>query len=151
MTYAAKTSVPVARTRVEIEELLKKYKASRLGFILENDHASIGFTIEGWSVRFKLPIPTEVEAKKEAKRGRYNWQPPPQENIQRWLDQASRERWRALLLTIKAKLVSVENRVETFEEAFMAHLVMRGGVTVGEEYLPSFRTDLKQLPPGATG
>jgi hypothetical protein len=46
--------------------------------------------------------------------------------------QAERSRWRALLLSIKAKLVSVESGIETFEDAFMAHVVMPDGGTVSE-------------------
>jgi hypothetical protein len=40
-------------------------------------------------------------------------------------DQHQREQWRALYVTIKAKLVSVESGVETFEEAFLAHVVVQ--------------------------
>lgn len=151
MTYASKTSVPVARTRAEIEELLTRHGASRIGIILEPDRASVGFTVEGWSVRFALRLPSMEEAKNKAStRGqRRDWMGPTEDSKKRWLDQTSRERWRALLLTVKAKLVSVESGVETFEQAFMAHLVLPGGETVGEQSLPQLRNHVRQLPAGA--
>lgn len=83
-----------------------------------------------------MPLPTDVEAKKQK-----NWQGYllGEAARQKWLEQEERTKWRALLLTIKAKLVSVENGVESFEEAFLAHLVLPGGETVGQKALPHIR------------
>lgn len=47
-------------------------------------------------------------------------------------DQAARQRWRALLLCLKAKLEAVECGITTFEEEFMAHIVMPDGSTFGK-------------------
>lgn len=41
-----------------------------------------------------------------------------------------RQRGRALLLVIKAKLESIEAEVETFEQAFLANVVLSNGDTV---------------------
>src|ERR1700723_2772498 len=46
--------------------------------------------------------------------------------------QLARQRWRALLLVIKAKLESVESGIETLEEAFYANIVMPDGRTIYE-------------------
>ena len=54
-------------------------------------------------------------------------------------DQAQRtrrERWRALLLCIKAKLESVSSNIESFDEAFFAHVVMPDGKTVYQHAAP---------------
>jgi hypothetical protein len=45
-------------------------------------------------------------------------------------------RWRALALAVKAKLEVVESGIATFEEEFMAHIVMPDGRTVGEHVAP---------------
>lgn len=149
MTYASGTTVTVRRSREEIEELLLKHEAERIGFVMEARVASVGFTIDGWSVRFKVQLPSDDEAKEKAPRGRYNWQEPPKSNRDAWVARTERERWRALLLCIKAKLVSVESGVESFEQAFMAHLVLPGGRTVGEEQLPQLQQHVRQLPAGS--
>ena len=44
-----------------------------------------------------------------------------------------RERWRALLLLVKAKLVAVDGKIATFEEAFVGDIVLpETGKTVWE-------------------
>lgn len=48
------------------------------------------------------------------------------------MEQAHRQKARALLLVIKAKLESVESGVETFEQAFLPNVVMADGATVYE-------------------
>jgi hypothetical protein len=54
------------------------------------------------------------------------------------LEQEERQKYRALLLVIKAKLESVESEIETFEQAFLAHLALPGSSTqtVGEWLTP---------------
>ncbi len=51
-------------------------------------------------------------------------------------EQACRSRWRALFLCIKAKLESIESGIETFEDAFLAHIQMPDGHTVAEHVRP---------------
>ncbi len=45
-------------------------------------------------------------------------------------DQACRQRWRALALLVKAKLEAVESGIVSFEEEFLAHVVLPDGSTV---------------------
>jgi hypothetical protein len=47
-----------------------------------------------------------------------------------------RQKWRALLLCIKAKLESVASGIESFEEAFLAHVVLPNGQTVADHIAP---------------
>ncbi len=47
-----------------------------------------------------------------------------------------KQRWRALLLRIKAKLESVASNIETFGGAFLAHVVMPDNRTVYEHTAP---------------
>ena len=51
-------------------------------------------------------------------------------------EQACRQRWRALSLSIKAKLESVESGIEEFESVFMAQVVTPNGKTLEEEVRP---------------
>lgn len=140
MSYAEHTAVPVGRSRIEIEELLQKHGATSVAVMLDPGLARVAFKIDRWAVLFKMPLPAEDEATKRLLR-RSSWRGPSAEQKRSWIDQESRRRWRALLLTIKAKLVSVENAVETFEEAFLAHLVLpgTGGETVADQVLPGLR------------
>lgn len=51
-------------------------------------------------------------------------------------DRACKQRWRALLLCIKAKLEAVDSGIATFEQEFMANIVMPDGKTFGDYALP---------------
>jgi hypothetical protein len=57
MPYAEETSVPVERSRAEIEHLLRKYGADQFASGWSGDRAMIQFRAEGRTVRFVLPLP----------------------------------------------------------------------------------------------
>lgn len=133
MTYAKGTEVSVEKTRADIERMLQKHKATAFGSFTEPGKAMVVFAAAGRKIRFDLPLPSQDDKQFT------HWRPgggSPRPRAQgaayvAW-EQACRERWRALLLCIKAKLESVESGIETFEEAFLAHVVMPGGETVWE-------------------
>lgn len=118
MTYAIKTKVPAQQTRVEIERTLSRYGATGFAYGSETGRAMIGFQTKDRRIRFLLPLV-----------------PPPRSSEQQ-ADQFVRVRWRALLLSIKAKLEAVESGIESFDEAFMSHIVMPNGKTMAEHALP---------------
>lgn len=122
MTYAAKTQVPMERSRAELERLVAKYGATRFVSGWDEDGARVGFTAHNRMVRFVLPLP-----KPPQKSGAYGHDA----KVARW-EQECRSRWRALVLAVKAKLEVVESGISTFEDEFLAHIVMPGGETVGE-------------------
>lgn len=118
MTFAAKTPVPAERTRSEIENTLRRYGATGFAYGTEPGKAMIAFQTKDRRIRFVLPLaPSERLSEKQA-------------------GQFIRSRWRALLLSIKAKLEAVESGIETFDEAFMSHIVMPNGQTMAEHALP---------------
>jgi hypothetical protein len=51
-------------------------------------------------------------------------------------EQATRQRWRALALVVKAKLEAVESEITTFDDEFMAHIVLPSGQTAGDWLRP---------------
>jgi hypothetical protein len=62
-------------------------------------------------------------------------------------------RWRCLALVIKAKLEAVESGITTFEDEFLAHIMMPDGQTVGQHVRPNIASAYEQrsmvplLPP----
>jgi hypothetical protein len=121
--YAADTKTPVSTTRIEIETTLTRFGATAFAFASQAKGATVMFECAGRRVRFELPLPTDNTDAKTARR--------------------HRERWRALLLTIKSKLVSIDASIETFEEAFLAHVVMPDGQTVGDRIKPQIADQYK--------
>ena len=141
LRYAEGTSVSVAKSQQEISVLLQKAGAHPVGFQFHDTHAVVAFTLttnipekkrDGVIVQvaeqrkthimMRLEVPNRVDFAKKRVR---HWMQTctPEEQAKRW-EQACRERWRALALVLKAKLISVESKVETVEEAFLAHLVV---------------------------
>ncbi|HAM41715.1 MAG TPA: hypothetical protein DCP69_10380 [Candidatus Omnitrophica bacterium] len=128
MAYAEQTTVPIERSRAEIERILSRYGASQFASGWGEGHAVIGFKAKDRLVRFDLPIPDRAD-KKYIRDGRGTVRNPAYR--QRAWEQDCRQRWRALALAIKAKLEAVETGITTFEQEFLAHIVLPGGQTVG--------------------
>ncbi len=140
--YAQGTEVSEARSKAEIDDMLRKWKATSTAIGEDQGCGVVIFVVGDWHVRFRCPMPTMEMATKHVKpkRGSYY---ATQSDKDAWLDSERRRRWRALLITIKAKLVSVENGIEKFEEAFLAHIVIAGGLTVGQKALPELASIYK--------
>lgn len=137
MAYAENTSVSVARTKAEIEDLLTKHGATRFmsGWVDEGQRrATIGFSMKDRHLRFELPLPAPNE-KRFTLTERYGHKRSQSQAVALW-EQSCRQRWRALLLAIKAKLESIESGIETFDEAFMAQVVLPDGRTVSQFLSP---------------
>jgi hypothetical protein len=134
--FAAETSVSPEKSRAEIEAILKRYGASHYGYMSAPDAAAIAFQAQSRRLRFTLPLPQLAQFKRYRQKGRYYDTVRTDIQTQAAYDQAVRQRWRALALVIKAKLEAVETGVSTFEEEFMANIVLPSGQTMAEYALP---------------
>lgn len=129
--YAADTDVTPEKTRQEIERTVKRYAADEYGFAERADVAAILFRYKGRRVRFLVARPTDADvARYPGGRSRDYRQYPAAKA------QLERQRWRVLLLTIKARLEAVEAGQETAEDAFLAYTVLPSGDTVSEWLQP---------------
>lgn len=155
MKFAAQTEVPVEKSRAEIEGTVRKYGASEFMSGWMSDKAIVGFKMREKLLRFVLPLPDPKDKKFTTyMRGMNKWT-RSEEVAQGMWEQACRQRWRALLLAIKAKLEAVECGISTFESEFMAHIVLPTGLTIGETVLPQLPEAFERggpmpllLPPG---
>jgi hypothetical protein len=139
MTYAQDTSVSVEKTRAELEKLLNQNKCEGFGYVTDHKSARIQFQIQGKFVRFNLPLPDKNDRKfSHYKRGHQTHTRTPEGTMKEW-EQACRASWRALFMCVKAKLVAISVGITTFEEEFLAHIVMANGRTVGEMAIPAVR------------
>lgn len=124
--FAKNTSVPVERTRAEIERALRVYGCDAFAFGWAIEGAMIQFSHRGRSVKVSVPTP---QGKSEAKTA-----------------QLERQRWRILLLLIKAQIEAVEIGLATFEEAFLPWMLLADGSTVAQRMigeLPAAKEPLK--------
>lgn len=133
MAYARNTQVSAERSRAEIERTLRRYGASTFGYANKEGAAMVEFTIGNRRIRFILPMPSmSDESYTHNSRGRAR---ATDAAIKLW-EQATRQKWRALALVVKAKLEAVESGITTLEQEFLAHIVIPGGKTVGDVFIP---------------
>jgi hypothetical protein len=131
MNYASTTQVGVDRSRNEIEKILMRYGASEFGYMRREKHILIGFRAANRNIRFVVEAP-DKEMFKRTEKGRHR----KSDLVDQAYEQAVRQRWRALVLVIKAKLEAVESGIATFEEEFLPYIVLPSGRTVAEETIP---------------
>lgn len=132
-TYASQTTVTSEKSRNEIERTLVRYGATQFAYGWQGPNAIIGFTMDGRQMRFHLPLP-DVNAK-EFTRTPTGRQRSTAEALKAHA-QAERQRWRALLLIVKAKLEAVESGIVTFEEEFAMHMVLPDNRRVADHVVP---------------
>jgi hypothetical protein len=133
LPFAENTSVPVSKTKGEIDNLLRRRGATGFGFFEEKTQAIIVFEMKDRRIRFNLPLP-DKDADKFKYDGRKKLR-SPDKRYEAW-EQVCRSRWRALFLCIKAKMESVESNIESFDDAFLSHIQMPDGHSVGELVRP---------------
>lgn len=134
--FAKDTEVPVMRSQMEIGDVLRKYGADSFGFFQDGDRALVTFRAHARQVRMILPLPhidspeirdlkagTGIARRKDGPAAEYR-------------EKLMRQKWRCLLLSIRAKLEAVETGIESFENAFMAHICLPNGQTTGEWLKP---------------
>lgn len=105
------SGIPVGRTKGEIEAMLADYGARHFAYFVEPRGAVVIFEVQGRRLRFNVSLQEGTGAKAV---------------------RSCNQRWREFLLCIKAKLESVTSGIESFTEAFLAHVVMPDNRTVYE-------------------
>jgi len=139
--YADGTTVSVDRSISEIRQTLERYSAEGFGYGTEDGRAMVVFKAAGRLVRFVLPLPRSTDPQFTVKRrGRQ-----PSRPTERY-DAEIRRLWRALALGIKGKLEAVGSGIQTFEEEFLANIVMANGKTVGEWMAPQLEAQKGKMP-----
>lgn len=139
MTFAKKTKCSVGRTQDEIRKTLAKHSASAFAFAESIEMAQVQFELK--NRRIKMSIPLDVKNKTKNSKGYLM--------DEKSVEQSTRTKWRCLLLSIKAKLESIENKITSFDQEFMAHIVLPNGTTVGDLVIPEIEYSYQnnKMPP----
>jgi hypothetical protein len=130
--YAQNTSVSPERTQGEITEVLQRYDASDYMTGWLGGKAMVAFKMNNTAIRFLCAMPDPQE-KRSTHSGRGSRSPRQAQTA--W-EQAVRQRWRALLLIIKAKLEAVAAGIATVEEEFLNNVLTPSGRTIGQFVIP---------------
>jgi hypothetical protein len=131
MRFAENTDVSVERSRGEIERLLLRFGASKFQYGWDGDRCVITFKLRERIIQFELPLPDRNDpAFTTTPSGRAKRNPA---DIGKAWEAAQRRKFRALCLSIKAKLVAVDEGIAEFEDEFLANIVVnKNGATVGK-------------------
>lgn len=107
--FAKKTKVPAEKSAFEIKRATAAFGCKNFRLGTSGQKAYVGFTYKDLKIKIEFSLPPQPGNKAgHADKKRY--------------EQAVNTRWRQILLCIKAKLESINTGIETFEEAFMAHI-----------------------------
>lgn len=134
MKYAKNTTVDANKSRAEIERTLSRFGATGFMYGWQGDRAVIAFSHQNKTIRFELAMPDKMSTEFTRTPGRKKLREPV-EALREW-EKATRQRWRALSLVVKAKLEAVECGISSFESEFLAHIVMPNGQTLGQWATP---------------
>ncbi len=134
MSYAKETSVSVEKSQEEIKSVLRRYGVDQFGMSEGKGGGCVQFIVGHLCVEMRVPFPDRSTFEKTPTGKKRT---PAQ--VAREYDQDIKSRWRGLLLSIKAKLDSVERGTATIEMEFLAWMVMGNGLTVGEQLIPKLQ------------
>jgi hypothetical protein len=140
--YARDTDVSVEASRAEIERMIIRYGATATAFMNSATQAIICFEARGRRIMFKLPLPSRNDrAFTHSRVNQYSGgeKRRSEDATMRAWEKGCRQRWRALALVIKAKLEAVESGITTFEDEFLAHIVLPDGQTIGDTIKPRIK------------
>jgi len=138
--YATETTVSVAKSRGEIENLLRTWGAKQMQWSDDFDvgHVMLRFFWsrgdQEYTARFNLNLPTADEIRDEChaqRGGRFL-----QAKFDKEMERRGMVEHRELALLLKAIFVAVDRGIITAEQVFLPFLEGADGVTVSERVLP---------------
>lgn len=136
MKYASETLVSSEKSQAEIKTTLQKYGATKYAYYEDEDKAGIRCEMQGRQLQFIVTLPNRTADEFiYAGEGTRRKVRDVQAQHKFW-EQACRQKWRALALIIKAKMVAVESGIVTFEQEFLSHILLNDGRTVADHALP---------------
>lgn len=107
--YAARTEVPISRSQDQVKVELRKVGADQIGVMESSTQAFVVFLVR--DVRYRITTAPFKAAKGQD------------------IEQEQRRQWRAILLLVKAKVVSIMEGISTVEREFLADAIMPDGST----------------------
>ncbi len=132
--YAENTSVSSEASHAEIERTLQRYGATSFGYGWEDDIALIAFKMRGRQIKFVLRMP-DRNSRQFTHTAARGYVRDRNSATAEW-EKACRQRWRAMLLVIKAKLEAVDAGITTMEDEFLSATMLPSGETVGQWVKP---------------
>lgn len=135
--YASQTKIHYKQTLKEIGRILYIYGVRNPKIKHNETHTKVTleFVIHNRKVRFYLPLPSptadEIVYTPNTERERAPYLQ------KKFYKRAKNQRWRALGLAIKSRLVRVEDNITSFDEEFLGNIVLANGRTLADMVAPN--------------
>lgn len=129
--YVRGASITCAASREEIQGMLAGYGATGFHCGWKDGGAAVAFTAGDRQFRFVLALPGQAGDPLQSRRTG-----PDRQSA----EEVSRRRWHKLSMLIRAKLEAVDSGIATFDEEFLAYMVVPGGNTVFQDVAPAIDT-----------
>lgn len=132
--YANNTTVSVEKSQQEVQAILRKYGANKFGTMEDHEKAYIMFGYNNLMIQISvdLPVKENVSSTPTGRKRKEN-------QIDQLYEQSIKQRWRSLVLLVKAKLVAVSEGLTTIEKEFLGDIVMADGRTISMKVLPQIK------------
>ena len=132
--FATQTTVPVEKTKADIEVVMRRYGATSFASGWDQERAFIQFDCKERRLRFlmNLPNPSDEQFTTYRRSPQGNLLSRTPDAASGLWEQACRSKWRSLLLVIKAMLEAVEAEIVSFEDAFSPYMVLPNGSSVAD-------------------
>ena len=127
MAYAERTSVPIDRSKAEIEKTLCRYGADKFFYGTSAQGSGIGFEYKQRVIRMSVPNPN-----------------PKLFDTTKKYEAEKRRMWRVLALALKAKLELIDAGLTRFEDEFLAQTSLPDGSTVSQWLQPQILHAIEQ-------
>ena len=110
--YAEGTQVPVSRSHDQIKAELRRVGADQIGVMEGGGMAYVVFKVNDVLYRI-ASVPIDPKSKRDP-------------------EAEQRRQWRAITLLVKAKVVSITEKISTVEREFLSDAVMPDGTTLAD-------------------
>ena len=132
--YAKNTNVSVSKSQAEVQNILRRYGADRFGTMEDKQNAYLMFEYNQLLIQIQVPMPDRNEFT-HTPTGRKR----SKDQIDREFEQSVRQKWRALVLAVKAKLEAIESGISSVEKEFLAFVVMHDGSHLSDHLIPKLK------------
>jgi hypothetical protein len=134
--YAEGTDVAADKSRAELEALLDKHGATQFAVHKDAERTVVYYRMRERMVRQVVVYPSAEQYKTYCRKGANGKTTRKADEIKKLQEAEWRRLWRAQVLITKAKLEIIASGGSTFENEFLAWMVLPNGDTVAEVLLP---------------
>lgn len=135
--YAQDTAVPIEKSQLEVKRILDKFGCDSFATFEGSEAWKIIFASQGRRYRLMVRKP-KLSDKEISFIGSGHGRSMAQAKVA--LEQAYRQRWRGLVLRVKAKIEAIAAGDTKLEHEFLADILLPDGTTVGEWLSPQLAT-----------